>query len=798
MTSQAERFFQAITARPRMVLAVGLLLMALPAPFLPRLRKDTRNDAFMSPDHPAIVSRDRVRAIFGLSDPMVIAVVNEGPEGIFTPHTLALVSWLTDRVAAVPGVDRDRVKSLTTERGMIGTSEGLEVELLVEEPPTDQAGADRIRELVMGQEMYLGRLVARDGSATLVVAELEDQKQAQRVYEDLLTLVADAPVGDATLHVAGEGATNGYVGSYIDADAQRMNPLAGMVMVVVLYLAYRSLRGVLAPSLVVLGALSITLGSMAAAGVPFYLVTSAMTVILIGIGVCDAIHILGQYYEEQVERPDASARELTVRALTAMWQPVFLTSLTSIAGFLCMGLATFMPPLRAFGLFAAAGVAVALLLSLVLVPALLALLPVRASRAFRRSPAGDGARSDVFGRAIGGLGRVVMARPARVIAVATVVIAVATLGARRVRIDDERIRSFQPHEPIVQADRAINGAFDGTNNIDIVIETAAAKGLYQPRQLRRIEALQAYLETLPHVRGTVSIVDYVKHMHRAMNDGRVDAYHIPDTAGLIAQYFLLYDMSGDPEDFEELVDYDFRLANVRVMMDRGRWSDFGAVVGPAEHYIRKHFAGPDVTATISGSGNARYQRSVELRRDHPRGVALAFVVVWALAAVAFRSATGGLIALVPVGIAVLLTYAMMGFAGIWLGLGTSMAAAIAIGLAVDFSVHTLSRLLVLVRDQGLTIHEASMHLYPSTGRALLFNFAAVCLGFGVLVTSRVPALGEFGMLVGTCVTAAFLASVTVLPALLAVTRPAFLFGRRPAHTPSRPAWGAAALAHGEE
>jgi predicted Na+-dependent transporter/outer membrane lipoprotein-sorting protein len=150
------------------------------------------------------------------------------------------------------------------------------------------------------------------------------------------------------------------------------------------------------------------------------------------------------------------------------------------------------------------------------------------------------------------------------------------------------------------------------------------------------------------------------------------------------------------------------------------------------------------------------------------------VAVWLTTALCFRSAVAGILALVPVALAILVTYAVMGFAGIWLGMGTSMAAAIAVGLAVDFSVHVLSRLIQLVREEERPMDEALDVLFVSTGRALVFNVAAVVLGFGVLMVSKVPSLMQFGTLVGICVATGCVASLTVLPALVCLARPRFL------------------------
>jgi len=145
-----------------------------------------------------------------------------------------------------------------------------------------------------------------------------------------------------------------------------------------------------------------------------------------------------------------------------------------------------------------------------------------------------------------------------------------------------------------------------------------------------------------------------------------------------------------------------------------------------------------------------------------------------MATFAFRSITAGVITVLPVTLTVFLVYAVMAFSGIWLSISTSMFAAIAIGLGVDFAVHTIERLEALLRDEHRSLDESIALLYPTTGRALLFNFLALALGFGVLATSKVVVLQEFGSIVALAVTISFVTSLTLLPVIAKVFRPAFL------------------------
>ncbi|MEQ8967976.1 MAG: outer membrane lipoprotein-sorting protein [Azospirillaceae bacterium] len=780
-------FFGRIVAWRWPVLILGLMVIAAGISQIPRLEKDTSAGAFIDPENPALVYRDRVEEIFGLRDPIVVAVVADeaapeggGAGGVYTPETLQLVDRLTDRLLGLDNVDPDRVVSLATESTVVGTDIGMEVPDFFDPVPQDEVGAASVRAAAEAFPLYHGNLVARDGRATVIVAELIDEDAAQATYDAIrdVTASAETPPG-VTLHVAGEGAIAGFLSTYIDRDAAKLNPLAGLIITAVLFAAFLTIRGALVPNLIVLATVALTLGLMAASGVAFYVITNGLIVCLIGIAVADSVHVFSEYYESIARDPDRDRKAIVAEVMREKWRPITFTSLTTIAGFLAFWPTNDMPPIRYFGLYGAVGVAIAWVYSLTVLPAILAMLPARPSRAFR----GDGAagRQGVPARAMGALGGAVLARPGLVIGFWAVVVVAGVAGASQVVVNDSRINNFEPSEPLYRADKRINAVMDGTYNLDVVIETEGREGLFDPAVLRGIEDLQAFLETLPHVNGTTSIVDYIKQMNKAVNENRDAAYAIPDDPNLIAQLFLLYEVSGDPTDLEEEVDYERRRALVRAYLDTGEYTNNAVVVPAVEQWLDENFDLPGVTATPTGRVNVDYHWINGVDEDHAASVVVSAAAVMAMAGLLFRSAVAGLLAGAPVVVSILLIYAVMGFAGIWLGVGTSMFAAIAIGLGVDFAIHALDRLHRQLEEGG-SMRDALARLYPTTGRALFFNFAALVLGFGVLVTSDVPPLVKFGALVAVAVSTAFLASLTLLPALALVLRPRFLTGGAGAST----------------
>lgn len=227
------------------------------------------------------------------------------------------------------------------------------------------------------------------------------------------------------------------------------------------------------------------------------------------------------------------------------------------------------------------GVAVAWLFSLTVVPAILSMMKLHSSRAFKSQK-----NVDIYANAMSSLGRVVVKYPVSVLFIAGCIAAAGMFGASKLVLNEDRITTFQKDEATVLADTAINQRFDGVHYLDIVVETAQQEDLFRPEHLQRIEKLQAYVKTLPHVNGSTSIVDYLKQMNRALNEDKKEAYQLPGDSDLIAQYFQLYSASGNPDDFEEEVDYDYRLANVHVRMDSGQYQHEATVVKAVEHYVQ--------------------------------------------------------------------------------------------------------------------------------------------------------------------------------------------------------------------
>lgn len=778
--NKAELVFNRLLKYPWLIILTGVLVVAGTGAQLGKMKIDTSIEAYIPKGHQSLVDREHVRQVFGLSDPIVVAVTSATQEGIFTPHRLNFIMELTDRLRQVEGVDPEKITSIASENNIYGTDSGLMVEPFLENRIETQEEAMKIRTNILQFPLYVGSLVSKDASTTLIIVELLDKnKYGQQAYYEIKELsesflAEQLPDGSTEVYVAGEGGVVAYMATYIDGDAKKMTPLAFVVIIFVIVIAYRTFRGLYLSLFVIIGAVVSAMGIMAATGVPMYLSSNIIPVILIAISVADAIHILGQYYEILAKHPEISSREAVMKTMSEMWRPVLFTSLTNIGSFLALSVTSSNPPMQMIGIFSSVGVFVALLFSLLLVPAVLILLKPKVSKAYQGLQ-GNTIKTDIFGKLMVSLGASVMARSKLIMVTAALVFVISLYGVTKVYVDEASINNFNKETHIYKADQLIGAKMNGVNSFDVMIEASTPQGLYKPDNLKKVENLQKHLEQLPQVGGTTSIVDIVKQMNKALNENNEEAYSIPEDEDMVAQLFLLYSASGNPADLEQFIDYDYRYANIAVTLKDGKYTSVKKVIEPLNSYLAAEFNDNAIHAKIAGWMNVFYYWLDDIGFSNFLGMVTSVLVVIGMTAYSFRSVIAGLYVVTPVVFALSMFYAVMGYTGITLSTSTAIFGPIAIGVAVDFAIHIIEAMLLAIKQKGLSIDEALHQLFPSAGRALLFNVTAICLGFGANMISSLPPFVVFGMLITTCVGTSFLVSITLLPAMLKTFKPRFLF-----------------------
>jgi predicted RND superfamily exporter protein len=769
-----RQWFEFVNARPITVLSINALIVIAFAVSLPKLHKDTSPDAYIEPDNPALIYRDQVKEMFSLDDPFVVAIQAPPGETIYDAESLRLVAEITRMLEETDNIDSTRVVSLASEKIILGTDAELQISPAFTAPPTDPDEIRRIREKIENFPIFSGNLVARDGSMTVVVGEMVDQGVSRDTFYTLQPAIEALNAKyRGTIHFAGEASTAGYLDDYISQDARRQYPLVALAIIAVLALCFRRVSGVLLPLAVAIAAAICAMGFRAMMDVPFYAISNGLVVVVISISVADSIHILSEYKEELISGRHASTGAALVYSMTAMFRPITLTSFTTIGGFFGIWIGTAMPPLEAFGLYAMIGVLAAWFYSLSFVPAALRLAHRNKPPAAVWAQRTDAGR-DILGQFLSALSRRVVRHTTFVLVAGGIVLGISMWLTTAVKTDYSRIGNFAKSEPIRIADTQINEAMDGSYRLLVVVDAQEPHGILRPEVLKKMERLQEYVLSLPNVQGVTSIVDVLKAVNQGIAGGDPNENRIPDDPDSVAQLFFAYESIGNPADLEDDIDFDQQLALIRLRTDARWYSTARPLVKELERYLAEDFDSEIVQGSLSGRVYLNYHWLKSIDDNHLVSVLVAVVASLVMAAITFRSTTAALFCLFHVVFAVFMVYAVMGWFNIPLSITTAMFAAITIGLGIDFSIHSVERVQALATKAGKVTEGTIYEAFQTTGRALLYNVFALCFGFSALLASNNPTVIDFAALLMVAVAANFIASMTVLPAFLLVTKPRFL------------------------
>ncbi len=504
---------------------------------------------------------DHVRLVFGSDETLLVALV---AEDVFSPEVLASVIRMTERIERIRGVHH--VVSLSTALNIRSEGEDLAIEPFVLEPPKTREASEAIRREALGNPVYAGNLVARDGRTTALLVyfvDMPEREFARLGIDAAIAAIADEERGDAEILITGQPHIKVATSQTLISDLRRTVPLLLGVVALVALLFFRRLRGVLVPLLTVGFALVWTLGAIAWMGLSLNLVTTIVPPLILTLGFAYAIHIVSAYYEEAAAGSAEEAPPMQ-RGLANVAMPVLLAGVTTMVGFLSLTVSR-LGAIREFGLFSVIGVGCVLLASMTFAPALLHALP-----APRRGQSREGASA--FDRAALRLAGFDLRRRGAILWAGGALALVAVIGVSQLRVTSDMIQNFPPRSDVRLDFEAVNRRLEGANPFYVVLETDVPDAFSDPETLRLVADLQVWLESQPEIGGTTSLVDYVMLINRGFNENDPAYLAIPESQELVEQLL----MFGSTNELWNFVDQSFRTANVLVrsnVLDSSRLSD---------------------------------------------------------------------------------------------------------------------------------------------------------------------------------------------------------------------------------
>lgn len=717
---------------------------------------DNDISAWISKTDPVYQTYERFRDEFGGGRTLIIALKSDR---LFTRESLEFIRNVTEDIRRVDTVER--VQSLSTANivealpPQAGDDGGIEVQPLLDDLD-EPAAAERIRRRALDDPLLRGDLVSEDGTVTAIVVTFDEDRIDEvraGVIEKIHTLVDPRlPAGMEPFYNGSLEISETYNRVTLD-NTRKLIPPVMLLTIAGVYMMFRSWR----LTSVIIGSMLVsvvwTMGLFVLMGFKYNVLASMLPALVVVLAIADDVHIVQHFIHEF--RDTGDRRHAFVSSVRHLFTPLLGASATTALGLASLATSDVVA-VRTFGVGAAVGVMVDFVMSLVFVPTLLTLIKAEPvpppQERWLVAPMRAVARFSVA-----------HAKP--VLAVALVAAMVAMAGMTRLRVDTNHINFFAEQHPLHRSADVIDRQLSGIYSFNVLFE-GQPDSMKSPDTLQRMERLREELQRLPFVRKVVSVADYVKQVNRELHGGGEDAAVLPSSAEAIAQELFVFGLSDDGRlELERVVASDYSRAHMSVKLASMSSDLVFDQINRAEALTSEVFAGSGIRTTVTGSGRIFATLDHYLVVSQLSSFATAFVTVFGVIFLVFRSARFGLLGVIANAVPVLAVLGLMGWMDISLNVATVMVASVALGIVDDDTIHFIGR---YRREaaRGVATDEAIEIATVHEGRASLTTALINSLGYGIMVFSEYRPTAWFGGLLALTMAVAFIAEVFVVPAVI--------------------------------
>jgi predicted RND superfamily exporter protein len=699
-------------------------------------------------DDPVALLYKNIGEEFGGNDlGMIVLETND----IFQKEVLEHIKQITDTLKYTDGIST--VTSLTDVIDIKGSDWGIEIGKLVDEydMPDTQQELDSLKQRVFSKEMYKGSIVSEDGTSTLIMftilSDADKQKLAIEIKEKIIGL--NLP---EELYFGGLPMMMNDVSDLIMSDIVRLIPFVFFLIAFILFISFRTTRGVVLPLLTAGVSVIWTLGIMTLFGYEITMISNLIPVLLLAVGSAYTIHVLNRI-NLCTEKDREEALKL---ALAYIIIPVVLAAVTTAIGFISFVFGAYLTMIRDFGIFTALGVFFALLLSVFFVPALVSAFSMYKNTA-RLSRNGDERKSFLSNKILIPLQKTLSKYPKRIL-IAWVIILLLTIGGifkiqRSVNMTDY----FKGNNPTRVTEDIMQDKFGGSLPVYVVF-----KGdIQSPEVLRTIKRTQEYMETIPGIDKTQSIADLIEEMNDVMGEGK----NIPDERAKIENLWFLLD---GQEIMEQLVTYELDKAIIQSKFASADSKLMGDFEDAMETFITANST-DECIIEVTGMPSVYVRLDSSLIDSQISSLLIAIIMVLIIVGLLLRSFAKGIYATIPIIATIIILFGFMGITGIPLDIATVLVASIALGIGIDYSIHIITSFNHSFNENGGVVEKAIEETIMVSGKAIIINVVSVAAGFLVLLFSELVPLQNFGLLVALSMIGSGLGALTLLPVILILT-----------------------------
>ncbi len=668
-------------------------------------------------------------------------------ENVFRSEVLQHIEQVTDTLSEIEGLFS--VTSISNLMNFNVEGDNFEVDNLINRNkwPETESEAEEARDRITNDKLIAGNIVSKDGKATIVLFTYQDEIDINKVSSEIIEKIESLQLPEKIYFAGGTFMTK-YVADVIAQDMVKLIPIAFLLIAVILYLSFHSIRGVILPLLTAGLSIVWAIGTFILMGLKLSMVSNNVPIIILAVGSAYAIHVLNRINQFKEKDP----KNAVAKALPLIVLPVILTALTTMIGFLSFIFGAYLSMIRDFGLLAALGTFYAGFLAVIFVPALLAVIPIKENKSKEGMLSTKG-KSFLNNYVLTPLYKIVVSNPSRVLGIWILLIVAGVSGIFMLKRSVSVSNYFKADHPVSVSNIIMDEKFGGSTPVFIVFNG----DIQSPELLKSMVNVQEYLKASPYITNTQSVADIVLKLNEALSGED----KIPDEKGKIEQLWFLL---GQNENISQLVTEDLDQAIIIAKFNSIGQSEITVFDENIQGYLAEH-SSENFSVEVTGMPYVNVQMDKSLVSSQIASLIIAIILVITVISFLFRSFRQGIFAGLPIIATIAILYGFMGLTGIPLNIATVLVASVAMGIGIDYSIHFVSHFNHAIKKYD-QVNEALKDTMLISGKAIFVNFISVSAGFSMLVFSDLMPMVYFGILIALSMLGASMGALTLLPATI--------------------------------
>ncbi len=702
---------------------------------------------------PSRIATDKIEEVFGVQD-MIVILFSDSL--ILEEKDLKQIKDIDRGISRLNGVSGRispfTIKSIKGQDGM------MLAESLIKKYPSDTADIRELGKSILNNRFARDIVVSSDLSAATITATISNAEAETVTLHKIDSVIASHP-GKAKVMVGGLPYIRQHIMKDVRKDGVFLVPVALIIMLLILKFTLGDWRSVLMPFMVVVLSTLISMGLFPLFGWKISILSLLVPIIIVAVANNYGIYLVARHQEMSLTWT-GNQQEMLRNLTGSLNMPILFSGLTTIAGIL--GLLTHsIIPARQVGILAAAGVTIAMAMSLTFIPALIYMK----GSGLRKAKPGP-VRKGFFEKFLIRLSGIIVHHPRRILIIGAALTLMISVGIFFLRIETNQENYFPKGHPIRLVSGIINSKFGGSQTISVMVDG----DIKDPVVMQKIDNLTTQLEKMEGVGKVFSISQVVREMSKAIySTGETEYDNIPASRNAIAQLFELYNMSGDQNDFKQLMNLENSKAHILIKLSRPE----NRIIINVREKIRELTTDFPAKVIVGGYAIIMADFAGSIIKGQGASLIFALLTVLFLMAIIFKSFKGGLTGSIPLAASILILFGFMGISGIALDSATALLSSIMIGVGVDFTIQYMWCFNIQLR-KGLSYEDATLTTLATIGRSILINAFSVMAGFSALMLSGFTSIRFFGYLVFVSIGSCLIGAIVIIPAFLITFKPRFI------------------------